>query len=361
MINHAIIGCGRIAPNHVDGFKRLDDVNLVAAVDSKVEVAQAFAKEHGIDTAFSEFEKVLEDDSIHSISICSPHYIHVDMAAKALESGKHVLIEKPPAISQGQIDQLRSAALLSDRVAMPVVQHRHDAVIRMIGDIINGGYLGRISLIRGHLECLREALAYYKESDWRGSWATEGGSVLINQAFHVADLLLHFGGPVESVFGRMATLNYQNEMETEDTLTANIQFENGALGVLSVIGSAGSRWNPYIEIIGSKGLVAFDINHPNQVFRLNLEDRASQHRFRKQLKAINEAAGTESPGIAYYGSSHREVARSFRDAILGRPSDVAASLDEALEVARFVIAVYESARSRTNVSLSINENAFASA
>lgn len=352
MLKHSIIGCGRIAPNHVDGFQRLQDVELAAVVDTNANVAETFAKENNIARVIPSFEAVLQDDDIDSISLCVPHHLHVQMATDALKAGKHVLIEKPPAINMQEIEQLRSAAESSQAIAMPVVQHRHDAVIQLIGELINDGALGQISLIRGHLECFREAIAYYKDSDWRGSWELEGGSVLINQAFHVADLLLHFGGPVESVFGRMATLNYQHAMETEDTLTANIQFAGGALGVLSVIGSAGSRWNPYIEIIGSKGLIAFDISNPNQVFRVALEDRARQHRFRKQLKAINETTSEDSPGIAYYGTSHRAVAQSFYDAIKGNPSPIAAKLDEALSVARFITAVYTSARTGQNELIS---------
>ncbi|MEO0509789.1 MAG: Gfo/Idh/MocA family oxidoreductase [Verrucomicrobiota bacterium] len=355
MLNHSIIGCGRIAPNHVDAFQRLPHIELVAVVDKDATLAQDFATKNQIPRVIDSYESLLADESIDSISLCVPHYLHVPMATQALQAGKHVLIEKPPAISMEEIDSLHSAAEDSSAIAMPVIQHRHDAVIQLIGELIKEGALGRISLIRGHLECFREAIAYYKESAWRGSWELEGGSVLINQAFHVADMLLHFGGPVESVFARMGNLNYSEAMDTEDTLTANIQFASGALGVLSVIGSAGSRWSPYIELIGSKGLVAFDISHPNQVFRITLEDRARQHRFRKQLKAINEASSQDSPGIAYYGTSHREVAQSFQDAILGKPSSVAASLDEALDVARFITTVYTSARTGNNENIPHNE------
>ena len=184
-IVHALVGCGRVAPSHVEAFSRIPEVRLKYACDSEPGLAAMFAAKHGIEHAAVSFEHVMADPEVHSISIATPHFLHAPMALAALKSGKHALIEKPFAMTPNDGKTIiATAAERPQIVVLPVSQHRFDPVVRTVAQLVLKGMLGTVLLVRAHLECFR-AVEYYTESKWRGKWQTEGGSVLINQAYHI--------------------------------------------------------------------------------------------------------------------------------------------------------------------------------
>ncbi|MBM3464753.1 MAG: Gfo/Idh/MocA family oxidoreductase [Armatimonadetes bacterium] len=341
LITHAIIGCGRIAANHADAFQNAEGARLAAVVDVDESAARAIAQAFGVERVHTSIDDVLRDPTITSVSLCTPHDLHAPMALDAIAAGKHVLVEKPVAIDPEDGRRVRDAAERSGLVVMPVVQHRFDPAIIAIGDMIAEGGLGRIVMLRAHLECLR-APEYYRDSPWRGTWAHEGGSVLINQAWHIVDLLSWLGGGVRTVTAQKANQASAEVMETEDTLVATLTFSGGALGALTVNGAAASQWNSFIEVCGTDGVVAFDINYPNTVPRLQLKSKRAMQQLRRRLEAAQQTTPEAPPGLAYYGVSHRDQARAFVDRVLGRPTPHAADLAHSLHVLDVVHAMYAS-------------------
>jgi len=346
-VNHSIVGCGRVAASHAEAFARLPGVSLWSCHDPVAERATALAQRFGIGRVESSYEAVLNDPQVTSLSLAVPHDLHVPMVLQALERGKHVLVEKPFALFPEEGARVIERVQHTRLTVVPVAQHRYDPMIRTIQELLRSGDMGEVRLVRAHLECRRPP-EYYRDSDWRGRWAREGGSVLINQAYHIVDLLLHLLGPVKTVAADMATFSEPGIMETEDTLVASLTFERGTLGGLTLCGSAGAQWGSYIELLGARGLVAFDINHPNQLHRFQLESKRAMLAWKQRLTApLPEDLGTSPAGIGYYGTSHRAQAQAFVACILGGEGSPFSELAEALEVVRVVRSLYASARSRS--------------
>lgn len=350
ILRHAIVGCGRVAPSHADAFAQLPQAELYACCDTDLAQAEAFAKRFEIAKTYSDFDELLADPDVASVSLCVPHHLHAPMIQRAVEAGKHVLVEKPFALNPEEADLAARASDESGLIVQPVCQHRFDKVVQHVKQIVAED-LGKVCMVRAHLEC-RRAREYYSESDWRGRWASEGGSVLINQAYHVLDLLLWLVGPLRKVHADMATLTGGEIMETEDTVSANLTFTSGALGGLTVNGASGAQWLSYIEISGTGGVVAFDIGYPNQVPRLQLESRRSLQKWRKAFAELMKSASLPTLGIDYYGDSHRHEAAEFVRRIQGEDATVSCTLSQARNVVRGVDAIYRSAREGQTVHLS---------
>lgn len=342
MINHAIIGCGRIAENHADAFSLLPNVNIKYAVDVIEDKAKTIADKFSINHVSTDFTTILQDPELHSVSLTLPHHLHGSLAIEAVKAGKHVLIEKPLVLDPEEGKQLMDLAEKAGVVVLPVTQHRFDNIVREVKNLVDSGDMGAIRFVRAHLECTRPA-EYYLESDWRGKKAKEGGSVLINQAYHLLDLLIYFTGPVADVSGAMHTFQ-ENVMETEDTLCATLRFQNNAIGSLSICGSGGSSWSSYIELICEKGLVAFDINFPNQLHRFEMQSKGSMKKWRDRLREALPKPEDQTSGTWYYGVSHREQAADFISEITKEKITSGATMEQALHVVNTIQRIYNSAQ-----------------
>jgi predicted dehydrogenase/dTDP-4-amino-4,6-dideoxygalactose transaminase len=353
LINHAIVGCGRVAQAHAEAFARLAGVQLRCAMDPHAERAERLAGQFPFDHVSTRFADLLADPHLTSLSLTVPHDVHAPLALDAVRAGKHVLVEKPFALDAAEGRRLLDEGNRAGVTVMPVAQHRFDPLVRVVRDLVASGALGTLSLVRGHLECVRP-LAYYADSSWRGQLAREGGSVLINQAYHIVDLLLWLVGPLVRASAHMDARKLGTLVETEDTLAASLVFEQGALGVLSVTGATGKPWASYLEIGGTNGLVAFDIDGPTRLRRLELNDAARQQRF--EAAFADASARDTEPGAAavYYGSSHRHQAQAFVEAVRGHDPAEACTADDALAVVEVIQAIYASARASAPVSIAVS-------
>jgi UDP-N-acetyl-2-amino-2-deoxyglucuronate dehydrogenase len=311
-----------------------------------------FAAKHGIEHAAVSFEQVMADPEVHSISIATPHFLHAPMALAALKSGKHALIEKPFAMTPNDGKTIiATAAERPQIVVLPVSQHRFDPVVRTVAQLVLKGMLGTVLLVRAHLECFR-AVEYYTESKWRGKWQTEGGSVLINQAYHIIDMMLWLAGPISSVSAHMETKRYRDVIETEETVTTSFSFASGALGGLTICGAAGDSWNSYFEIVGTAGVVAFDLSYPNVVHRLRLTDRRELLNAKKALNEIAKKRELPPAALDYYGTSHRGQAIAFVEAIRTGSFDAyMANLCQAESAVQTIDTIYRAARSGQKIEL----------
>jgi len=345
VINHAIVGCGRVAPAHADAFSRIPNARLYCAMDTHLDRAEQLATRFSFERASSSYASLLADDALMSISLTVPHDLHGPMALQAVQAGKHVLVEKPFVLDTAEGKRVLEAAAATNVVVMPVAQHRLDAIVRIVHDLVRSGDLGKLVLVRGHLECVRR-LQYYANSSWRGSLRREGGSVLINQAYHIVDLLIWLAGPFSRVSAEMDALTLKGFIETEDTLAASFVFDSGAIGALTVTGAAGHEWASFIEILGTAGVVTFDIDSPNQIRRFELKDAAKQRAYEALIREASTPDTEPAAALAYYGSSHRNQASAFADLLQGKTVEGASTGDDALVVVDAIQSVYQSARTR---------------
>jgi len=342
----AIIGCGVIGPTHAACYRKLPDVRLTWACDLIEARARKLAADHGIPQVAADFRRVLRAPDVDAVSICTDHASHAAIAVAALKAGKHLLCEKALAHTPAGLN-----AMLRHEQAHPgvlcgaVFQHRFEALNRSVRDLIAAGTLGRMLTAGMRLRCQRTN-DYYRGDAWRGTWALEGGSVLINQAIHYIDLLRWIMGGVRGVTGMHANLTHQGVIETEDTAVAGVEFANGALGTIEATCSSSARWESMLFFQGTAGAIEiFD----DAVARVDLRDKADGERLLEALRAC-QGADEAVPGKAYYGAGHPGQIADFVGAIRDRrPTFV--SLSSAAETVDLVLGIYKSGRTGRRVAL----------
>lgn len=223
----ALVGCGVIAPNHINALLSLENIEISALCDIDRKKAEALANNFSLNSVriYEKYEEMIEKESeISSIHITTPHYLHVDMAIKALEKGINVFLEKPMCISVNDIDRLKEAESKSSAKICICFQNRFTSPVIEAMRIINedGGAVAAFMTV-----VWQRSEAYYKSADWRGKWATEGGGVMINQAIHSLDLLTLFLGVPKSVIATKSNRHLRNIIEVEDTCEGLISFKDG--------------------------------------------------------------------------------------------------------------------------------------
>jgi len=342
-IVHAIVGCGRVAPNHVDGFRAVPGVALRWACDRQPSVAQEFAKEFGIEQWTHDLGQVLRDPEVDSIAVAVDHAQHAAIAAEALSAGKHVLVEKPIALDVRDARDLLTLAAEKDRVFSVISQHRYDPLVRSVRGWVRDGLLGRILTCTIQLEAHRAA-DYYRDSYWRGTWEFEGGSALINQGYHCIDIAQSLCGPFTVRCSALSRAVLEDVIETDETLGALFTGPGGVLATLSVTVSSSDAWRSRITLVGEYGTVEFDLDHPNTLHRCtgNAELVRLGHAERDRLRAET------APGVDYYGISHRYQIADFCHSVrTGSPMYLDSR--EAVETFDLIQSIYRAAQGISEV------------
>lgn len=345
-IQVGIIGCGVIAPTHIESYRRLDGVSVKWACDVKADVAAACAEKYNIAEMTTDYQAVLGDPEIALVSICTDHASHAQIVCDAFAAGKHVLCEKALAITHEQLDAMNSAhASTPDLVFSGVFQHRFDAVNRVARDLVNQGVLGTMLNASMSLDCYR-APRYYND-DWHGTWSREGGSVLINQAIHFLDAMVWIMGGAKDISAVYANLAHGDTIETEDTLVGAMTFQNEALGSVKVTSASHLPWQHTLTFTGTQGkLVLVD----DQTARIDLQDKTLEAEIEQRFAAASASRGVDA-GRDYYGTGHpaqiADVVAAIRE---GREPFVTG--ESASHTVALVLAAYASHRSGQRVALS---------
>lgn len=228
----AIIGTGAIANAHATALAATSDAELVTVVDRDPAAARAFAERWNVPTVADSLESLLEGDAVDVVHICTPPGVHAAQAIASLDAGRHVVCEKPAALSLDELDAMTAAAERNDRRLAVVFQQRTGTAAAHVRRLLDEGALGRPLVATCQTLWYRDP-AYFAVP-WRGQWATEGGGPTLGHGIHQIDLLAWLLGDWASVQGQLWRLD--RETETEDVSTAVITFTGGT--VASVITSA---------------------------------------------------------------------------------------------------------------------------
>ena len=245
-----IVGCGKIAINHAKALQANGLVDLVSCCDVDAQRAAAFASRFGIPHSSGDLGALL-GAGVDAVTVCSPHPAHEAAVLAAADAGVHVLCEKPIAITLEESDRMIAATDAAGVAFGALFQRRFWAAAQRARAAVADGKLGVPVFGSVSLKLGRDA-AYFQADPWRGTWAADGGGVLINQAIHYIDLLQWcMGAPAVRVSGRIATRKHGDHIEVEDTAVATVEFAGGALGVIS----AGTTFAPGL---GAQVLVTGD-------------------------------------------------------------------------------------------------------
>ena len=261
MINIALIGCGRIAKRHADllGTGQIAGARLAAVCDIQQERARQFGERYGV-PAFREIGEMLASPGIDAVSVLTPSGMHAEHSIQVARSRRHVIVEKPMALTLSDADAMIKACDENGVRLFVVKQNRFNVPVVKAREAFDAGRFGRLVLGTVRVRWCRDQ-SYYDHDSWRGTWAQDGG-VLANQASHHVDMLSWFMGEVESVHARGITALAR--IEAEDTAVATVKFRNGALGVIEATSATRPKdMEGSLSILGSGGAVeiaGFSVN-----------------------------------------------------------------------------------------------------
>ncbi|MBM2620365.1 Gfo/Idh/MocA family oxidoreductase [Actinoplanes sp. LDG1-06] len=332
---HAIIGCGRVAPNHADGFGQVPGWAVEVACDRDAAV-EVFAKEHGIPRWTRDLADVLADETITSVSVAVDHAQHAAVVRSALNAGKHVLVEKPICLDVAEARELVALARARGLVLSVVAQHRYDPVVLAVREWFRAGLLGDLVSVSAALQAHR-APEYYRDSYWRGTWAGEGGSALINQGYHCLDAVRWICGDLTVQAAAATTHALAGVIETEETISGLLAAGDAPV-TLSVTVASPVAWKTRIDVVGQRGSVAFDLDHPGRLLGCDGPDALVQAAQKHRADSLAE----EPPGVAYYGVSHRRQIADFGRAVAGG-TPMLTSADDAVGTLATVLSLYDKA------------------
>lgn len=246
-----IAGCGAISANHIEAYLAQPGVEVVAVCDRDVRRAQEKARLHGIPLVFSEVEGML-GGGIDLVSVCTPHPTHGAVVREAAEAGVHVLCEKPIDVDLRSAAEMVAACRRHDVRLGVVFQRRFWPAAQRVREAVADGTLGQPALAHVQVRLHRDA-GYYQGDAWRGTWAHDGGGVLMSQAVHYVDLLQWYLGRPVSVQARTTSFKHGDYIEVEDTVVAVITFASGAQATLSCSTASATNLGYQIEVMGSTG------------------------------------------------------------------------------------------------------------
>ena len=245
-LGFGIIGCGVIADFHANALFELSaDAEIVGVADVNYDAAEKFANRHRI-RAYPDVAALLADKAVDVVCICTPSGYHADVVKQAAEAGKHIVVEKPMAITTEQLDAIVRCCEANGVMLTSIAQSRFSRSVIRTKNAVEEGLLGRIVTADIYMKYFRSQ-EYY-----------DGGGALMNQGIHGVDLLLYLAGPVKRVYARAKTL--ARKIEVEDTLSAVVDFASGAIGVIQATTSVYPGYPRRLEINGERGSIALEEN-----------------------------------------------------------------------------------------------------
>src|SRR5215217_76688 len=273
----ALVGAGVIGHHHGLVISELADrVELVAVVDVHRERAEQLAAERG-GKAYTSLTEALDAVDVYIVVVCTPTGQHGELAIEALETGKHVIIEKPAETTVAKIDKIIEARRKAGTLVAVISQHRFDQSTEIALDAIASGELGRLTTGIASIDWWR-GQSYYDSGDWRGTWELDGGGALMNQGVHTVDLLVAaLGRPVE-VFAYTGTLAHER-IEVEDVATGVVRFESGALGVLHATTAAYPGLSARLQVHGDRGSAVIEDDKLTFIHRTPHESSAEERAY----------------------------------------------------------------------------------
>jgi len=243
-----MIGTGAISHMHARALKNIG-YRLVVCTDHNVDAGKAFAEKYGCEYVPS-YKEVCRHPEVDYVDVCTFPDFRLQPLALCAETKKHIQVQKPVSTNVETARKMVQTAKEAGIVLGCVSQHRFDDSTRFLRTAIAAGRLGKILQADAYVKWHRTA-QYYSRAI-KGSWATEGGGALINQAVHQIDILLHLIGPIREVTGYWQ-LGALHKIESEDVVNAMFKYANGATGVIQASTAFWPGYSERIEIHGTKG------------------------------------------------------------------------------------------------------------
>lgn len=269
-VKFGIIGMGNMGSGHLSYFYdgKIENGVVSAIADVKAARLEAAKKNYpGEYKCYSSGEELIDNADLDAVVIAVPHYDHPPLAIRALKRGLNVICEKPAGVYTKQVKEMNAVAEKSKGLFTMMYNQRTNPLYIKMHELVAGGELGEIRRVNWIITNWFRTQFYYDSGSWRATWKGEGGGVLMNQCPHQLDLLQWICGMMPSKVRAFCHFGKWHDIETEDDVTAYLEFPNGATGAF-VTTTADSPGTNRFEVLCSRGKVVCEKDEL-QVYRLN--------------------------------------------------------------------------------------------
>ncbi len=347
-MKYALIGCGRIATNHVKAVIN-NKLDFIAACDVEMEQIETLLAKHGLEKdasikRYSDYKKMIEENDLDLIAIATESGVHAEIALYCIDHGINCIIEKPIAMSIQDADEIVRRSEEKNVKVSACHQNRFNVAVQEMRKAVEAGRFGRLSHGSIHVRWNRNE-GYYTQASWRGKWASDGGA-LMNQCIHGIDLLRWMmGDEAEEVYGQTRQ-QFHSYLEAEDIGMAVVKFKNGAIATIEGTTNVyPQNLEETLYLFGETGTVKLGGTSTNNIDVWQFADETGDDSRNKGLKEATSNV---------YGNGHTSLYADVVEAIQKerKPYVDAVAGRNALEL---VLAIYKSQKEGKPVKLPLKE------
>ena len=347
-MKYALIGCGRIAVNHIKAAVN-NHLEISAVCDPVPEAMEVLLAKHGLEKddtihRYTDYKEMIEVEQPTLVGIATESGLHAEIALYCIDHGVNLIIEKPMAMSIADADEIIRRSEEKGVKVSACHQNRFNVAVQETRKALEAGRFGKLSHGSIHVRWNRNQ-DYYTQAPWRGTWAQDGGC-LMNQCIHGIDLLRWMmGDEVEEVYG-VTRQQFHHYLEAEDVGMAVVKFKNGAIGTIEGTTNVYPKnLEETLYIFGETGTVKIGGTSTNNIDVWNFADENAAD---AQKKGLQEATSN------VYGNGHTSLYADVIDAIEHdrKPYVDAVAGRNALEM---VLAIYQSATTGMAVKLPMKD------
>ena len=343
-MRYALIGCGRIATNHMKAAVN-NQLEISAVCDVVPEHMEVLLAKHELQNdmsilRYTDYRSMIQEVKPDLVSIATESGIHAEIALFCIDHGVHVIIEKPMAMSISDANEIIRHSEEKHVKVSACHQNRFNIAVQEMRHALEAGRFGRLSHGSIHVRWNRNQ-GYYDQAPWRGTWAQDGGA-LMNQCIHGIDLLRWtFGGEIEEVYGQTRQ-QFHDYLEAEDVGMAVVKFKNGAIATIEGTTNVYPKnLEETLYIFGEKGTVKIGGTSTNNIDVWDFADES---------EADTKNKGLQEETSNVYGNGHTSLFADMIDAIQNdrKPYVDTYAGRDALEL---VLAIYKSQKEGHAVKL----------
>jgi len=329
-IKFAVIGQGHIGKRHAEMLRRNPETELIALCDIllKEKLGLIDCKEN----FYSSIDELLNSHpEVEVVDVCTPNGLHADHTIKSLEAKKHVVCEKPMALTKAECEQMIHKSMQVQKNIFVVKQNRYSPPSVWLKEIVEKKIIGDVFMVQLNCYWNRDE-RYYKKDSWKGKQNLDGGT-LFTQFSHWIDLLYWLFGDITDIQAKFSDFNHANLTEFEDSGFVNFKFMNGGIGSINY---STSVWDKNLEssitIVGSKGSVKVGGQYMDKVECCHIKDYT--------MPKLSETAPANDYG-AYKGSAnnHHLLIENVVDSLKGRKTITTNAL-EGMKVVEMIEKIY---------------------
>jgi len=268
-VKFAVVGCGHIGKRHIEMIQRNPEAELVAVCDIQPSVLQSLNR--SIHQSINLESLLSSAPPFDVLNICVPNGLHAAMAIRGMETGHHVVVEKPMALNTEEAGKILTTADSYDKKVFCVMQNRYSPPSVWIKKMVDSGRLGKLFLVQ--INCFwNRDVRYYQPDSWHGSKTLDGGT-LFTQFSHFIDLMYWLFGDIQIIDARFMDFNHQNLTDFEDSGVVTFNFVNGGSGVFNYSTSIYDvNFESSVTILAENGTIKIGGQYMNEVTYCHVKD-----------------------------------------------------------------------------------------